>query len=85
MSSKNILVTTTEKMVKEGINDMETKPNVVKEAITHPIEKIELTQSRKKKNHKHLKAKKLNPSAINLTKVDHRINQRNWINQGLLK
>ena len=26
-------------MVKEGINDMETKPNVVDESITHPIEK----------------------------------------------
>ena len=39
MSSKNPLVTTTEKMVKEGINDTETKPNVVKEAITHPIAK----------------------------------------------
>ena len=37
MSSKKPLVITTEKTVKEGINDMETKPNVVKEAITHPI------------------------------------------------
>ena len=39
MSSKNPLVTTTEKIVKEGINDMETEPNVVDETITHPIAK----------------------------------------------
>ena len=37
MSSKNPLVPTTDKMVKEGTNDLETKPNVVKEAITHTI------------------------------------------------
>ena len=37
MSSKNPLVTATDKMVKEGINDMETKSNVAKEAITPPI------------------------------------------------
>ena len=39
MSSKNPLVVTTEKIAKEGINDMETKPNVVNKAITHPIAK----------------------------------------------
>ena len=39
MSSKNALVTTTDKIFKEGINEMETKPNVVKEAITPPITK----------------------------------------------
>ena len=38
MSYKNSLVTTVDKIVKEGINDMGTKPNVVKEAITPPIE-----------------------------------------------
>ena len=37
MSSKKPLVTTTDKMVKEGINDTETKPNVVKETINHTI------------------------------------------------
>ena len=37
MSPKNPLVTTTEKMAKEGIYDMETKPNMAKEACTHPI------------------------------------------------
>ena len=58
MSPKKPLVTTTDKMVKEGINDMETKPNVVKEAITHIIVKIKLTQSTKQTNHKHLKVKK---------------------------
>ena len=39
MSSKNPLVHTTEKMVKEGINDMETKPNLEYESITHTIAK----------------------------------------------
>ena len=39
MNSKNPLVTATDKMVKEGINDTETKPNVVKKAITPPIAK----------------------------------------------
>ena len=79
MSSKNLLVTTTDKMAKEGINDREAKPNVVKEDITHTIAKTILAQSTKQRNHKHLKLKKINPSAINQTKVDH------WINQGLLK
>ena len=35
MSSKNPLFPITEKMVKEGINDIETKRNVVEKAITH--------------------------------------------------
>ena len=35
MSSKKPLVHTIEKMVKERINDMETKCNVVEKAITH--------------------------------------------------
>ena len=35
MSSNKPLVHTTKKMVKEGINNMETKRNVVKTAITH--------------------------------------------------
>ena len=39
MSSKKALVTSTDKIVKEEINDMETKPNVVEKSITHPIEK----------------------------------------------
>ena len=39
MSSRNQLVITTDKMVKEGINGMGAKPNVVKESITHPIGK----------------------------------------------
>ena len=29
------MVATTDNMVKEGINDMETKPNVVEKSITH--------------------------------------------------
>ena len=68
MSSKNALVTTTEKKFKEGINDMVTKPNMAKEAITLPIEKIVLTQSKKKKPS--IK-KKIHPAAINLTKINH--------------
>ena len=39
MSSKKLLVTTTDKCFKEGIYDMETKPNVVDEAIIHPTAK----------------------------------------------
>ena len=59
MSSKNLLVTTTDKMFKEGIHDMETKPKVAEEAITHPvakkidtvneIEKPQLSKSKKEK------------------------------------
>ena len=47
MSSNNTLVPTTEKMVKEGINNMETKPNLVKIDIIHHKEKIKLKQSTK--------------------------------------
>ena len=36
MSSKNPFVANTDKKIKEWINEMETKPNVVEEAITHP-------------------------------------------------
>ena len=39
MSSKTSLVSTTGEIVKEGINDMGTKPNLVKEAIAPPIAK----------------------------------------------
>ena len=39
MSSKKSLVTTKEKIVKEGNNDMRIKPNVVKESITPSIAK----------------------------------------------
>ena len=38
MSSKKPFVATTDKMVKEGINDMDTKHNVVEKNITHLIE-----------------------------------------------
>ena len=38
MSSKIPLVATTYKIFKEGINDTETKPNVVDKAITRRIE-----------------------------------------------
>ena len=39
MYSKKSLVTTTDNISKEGINDMGTKPNVLKESITPPISK----------------------------------------------
>ena len=60
MSSNKPLVHTTEKMAKEGINDMETKRNVVKTAITYTKGKIKLTQTSKQTNYKHLKVKKIN-------------------------
>ena len=47
MSYNKLLVSTTENMVKEGINDMETKLNVAETAITHHKEKIKLKQSTK--------------------------------------
>ena len=39
MSYNKPLVPTIDKMVKEGINDIETKRNVVEKAITHHKEK----------------------------------------------
>ena len=39
----------------------------------------------KQTNHKHIKVKKINLSAMNETKLYHWINQVHWINQGLLK
>ena len=39
MSSKKSLVATKDKIVKEGINDTKTEPNVMKGAITPPIAK----------------------------------------------
>ena len=79
MSSKNPLVTTTEKKSKEGINNTKTnlmwrrKPSLI------PLQQIKLTQSMKQTNHKRIKLKKINPSAINQIGVYH------WIYQGLLK
>ena len=42
MSSKNPLVPTTENIVKEGINDMKKKRNVVEKAITRHKEKSKI-------------------------------------------
>ena len=39
MSSKKPFIATIEKMIKEGINDMKQKPNVVDQVITHTTEK----------------------------------------------
>ena len=39
MSSKNPLVPTIDKMIKEGINDMGTKPTVMDKSITHRMKK----------------------------------------------
>ena len=60
MSSKNPLVPTTENMVKEGINDMKKKCNVVDKAITHhkkknkidTVNKTDKTQASKSKKDK---------------------------------
>ena len=79
------MVSTTDKMVKEGINDTETKPNVVEKAITHRMGEIKLTPKTKQTNHKHLKVRQINLSATNQTKVCTWINQGHWINQCLLK
>ena len=43
MSSKNPLVPKKEDMVKEWIDDMEKKFNLVEKSITHQKEKIKLT------------------------------------------
>ena len=58
MSSKNSLVTTTDKHFKEGINDMETKPKVVKEVITPPIEKNDIDTFNKTEKPQEYKIKK---------------------------
>ena len=58
MSSKNPLVATTEKIVKKGINDTETKPNVVDEAITHPIAKNKIDTINKTEKPQAYKSKK---------------------------
>ena len=79
MSSKKLLVPNTDNMAKEGINNMETKPNVVEKVINNRRKKIKLTPCIKQTNHKHLKVKKINLSAINQTRV------YNWINQGIIK
>ena len=50
MSSKKQLVATTEKMVKEGINGMETKPNFMKQPNLYIyIKKQKQKQKQKKK------------------------------------
>ena len=48
MSSKKPLVATTDIIVKEGINDMETKYDVAREAITHIISKNKIGAINKK-------------------------------------
>ena len=71
MSSKKLLVTTKDKIVKEGINYMGTKNNAVKEFITHPIAKKNIDTVNKKEKPQASKRKKINPSAINHTKVNN--------------
>ena len=73
------MVAITKNIIKEEINDMGTKHNVVKEAITPPIAKIILTQSKKQINHNHPKQMEIHPAAINLINLNH------WENQSLLK
>ena len=80
MSSKNSLVITTGEIFKKGINDMETKPNVAREAITPSIVKNNIDTVKKIEKPQPSKInKKINPSAINQKKLNH------LINKGLLK
>ena len=74
MSSKKSLVTTTDKIFREGINDMGTEPNVVKEFITPPIAEKNIDTVNKTEKPQASKGKKINPSAVNLTKVNHSLN-----------
>ena len=63
MSSKKPLVSTTEKIVREGIHDTETKPNVVDEASTHttaknkidPINETEKQKASQSKRYKSIR------------------------------
>ena len=57
MSSRKSLVTTTDKIIKEGINEMRTKSNFVKEDITPDIAKNSIDTVKKQRNHKHPKEK----------------------------
>ena len=58
MSSKSLLFSTTEKIVKEEINDMETKPNVAKEPITDNISENKIETVNKRDKPKSSKSKK---------------------------
>ena len=51
--TEKALVTNTDTVVKGGKNDMGTRLNVVKEAITPPIEKNKIDIVKKQINHKH--------------------------------
>ena len=66
-------------IVKEGNTDTGTKHNVVKEAMNPSIAKIKSSQLTKQINHKYPIKKEIHPALINLTKVNH------WINQVLLQ
>ena len=79
MSSKKALVTTTNKIVREGIIEMGTKPNVVKEAVTPPIAKNSFDTGNKTDKSQASKYIYMHPESIKMTKVNH------WINQGLRK
>ena len=62
-------------MFKEGVNEMETKPNLVKEAITHTIEKNKIDTFNITDKPQESKSKKISSSAINQTRLDHCINK----------
>ena len=79
MCSKNSLVNTTDKNFKERINDIGTEPNVLKESITPPIAKNSIETVNKTEKSQASRRKWIHPAAINITKLNH------WINQGLLK
>ena len=71
MYNRKALVTTTDKIVKEGINNMGTKPNVLKKSITLPtaknnIDTVNMTEKSQASN-----KKLIHPAEINLTTVNH--------------
>ena len=76
---------TTKKMVKKGMNEMQTKRNVAEKAITNHKGKKNLALLTKQTNIKHFKAKKIHIYTMNQTRIWHWINKGHWINQGLLK
>ena len=83
MSSKNVLVTSTEKRVKEGIHYIKIT-NVMKGAITNTIATNKFDTVNKTEKVQETKVKKISKSEMNQTKLDYWINQGHWINKGLL-
>ena len=85
MSSTKPLVSTTDKMFKEGVNNMETKRNVVKIAITHhkgkdnieTVNKRDKPQESKTKKDKYIFNKKCMTLDKSRTLDNSRASERN--------